>query len=168
MNFLTLFARNLKHGPYTEAFPLGPAFTPERLRGRIEFKAYDCEGCRICERVCPAGAIRFERTPDGMTFDCWHDTCVFCGNCAFYCPTGAIYQTNDWNLTHTQDEKFEMVEHGIIPMQVCVECGKKALDTAPSVKNVDPPLSAEEMTELRARCPRCRATYLKNRKAKQS
>ena len=59
MNFLTIFARNLKQGPQTEAFPLGPAFTPERLRGRIEFNAATCEGCRICERVCPANAIRF-------------------------------------------------------------------------------------------------------------
>jgi formate hydrogenlyase subunit 6/NADH:ubiquinone oxidoreductase subunit I len=164
MNFLTLFARNLKHGPYTEAFPLGPAFTPERLRGRITFNADHCEGCRLCERVCPAGAIRFTKTAEGMTFDCWHDTCVFCGNCEFYCPTDAIHQTNDWNLAHTQAEKFEMVEHGLIPNQKCVECGATALNTSPMVKNVKPPLSDAEYAEVRARCPKCRAKYLKNRK----
>ena len=32
-------------------------------------------------------------------------------------------------------------------------------------KNAKPPLSAEEYTELRARCPKCRAKFLKNRKA---
>ena len=164
MNFLTIFARNLKQGPQTEAFPFGPAFTPDRLRGRIEFKAESCEGCRICERVCPANAIRFAKTPDGMTFDCWHNTCVFCGNCEFYCPTDAIHQTNDWNLAHANADKFEMVEHGLIPNQKCVECGATALNTAPMVKNAKPPLSAEEYTEVRARCPKCRAKYLKNRK----
>ena len=133
MNFLTIFARNLKQGPQTEAFPLGPAFTPERLRGRIEFKAESCEGCRICERVCPANAIRFAKTPDGMTFDCWHNTCVFCGNCEFYCPTDAIHQTNDWDLSHVNADKFDMVEHGLIPNQKCVECGATALNTEVSL-----------------------------------
>ena len=164
MNFLSLFARNLKSGPQVEAFPFGPAFTPDRLRGRIVFNADHCEGCRICERVCPANAIRFAKTPDGMTFDCWHNTCVFCGNCEFYCPTDAIHQTNDWNLAHTQAEKFDMVEHGLIPNQKCVECGDTALNTAPMVKNAKPPLSETEYAEVRARCPKCRAKYLKNRK----
>lgn len=166
MNFLTIFARNIKNGPYTEAFPFGPAFTPDKLRGRIVFKAETCEGCRICERVCPANAIRFAKTPEGMTFDCWHNTCVFCGNCEFYCPTDAIHQTNDWNLAHVQSEKFDMVEHGLIPNQTCVECGATALNTSPMLKNVNPPLNETEYAELRGRCPKCRAKYLKTRKAK--
>lgn len=165
MNFLTIFARNLKHGPYTEAFPFGEAFTPKKLRGRIAFDPVICEGCRICERVCPSGAIHFTKTDEGMTFDCWHNSCVFCGNCQFHCPTDAVRQTNDWNLAHTEADKFDMVEHGLIPNQTCVECGKVALDTAPSVAKISPPLSDEEYKELRARCPRCRAKYLKNRKA---
>jgi formate hydrogenlyase subunit 6/NADH:ubiquinone oxidoreductase subunit I len=164
MNFLSIFARNLKNGPYTEAFPFGPAFTPEKLRGRIQFKAETCEGCRICERVCPSGAIRFTKTAEGMTFDCWHNTCVFCGNCEFYCPTDAIHQTNDWNLAHTQAEKFEMVEHGLIANQKCIECGATALNTSPVLKNVKPALSEAEYAEVRGRCPKCRAKYLKNRK----
>ena len=166
MNFLTLFWRNLKNGPHTDPFPFAPAFTPKKFRGKIEFDAHDCEGCRICEKVCPANAIRFARTPEGMTFDCWHDTCVFCGNCEFYCPTNAIHNTTDWHLSHTQDGKFTAVEHGMIPMQVCVECGSKALASAPAVSTAKPPVTAEEMEFLRPRCPKCRAKFMKNRKAK--
>ena len=109
MNFLTLFVRNLSRGPYTEPFPFGPPSpTPKRLRGRISFDATICEGCLLCEKLCPSGAIKFTRTPDGMTFDCWHSTCVFCGTCEFYCPTKAIHQTNDWHLAHFQGEKFAL------------------------------------------------------------
>ena len=164
MNFLSLFARNLRRGPYTEQFPFGPAKTPEHLRARITFDPKQCEGCRLCEKVCPAGAIRFTRTPGGMTFDCWHATCVFCGTCEFYCPTKAVKQSNDWHLAHAQGDKYAQVEHGLIPNQICVECGAKALDTAPAVSHIKPALTETELTDLRARCPKCRNKFLKSRK----
>ncbi len=164
MNFLSLFARNLRRGPYTEPFPFGPPSpTPKRLRGRIAFDAATCEGCLLCEKLCPSGAIKFTRTPEGMTFDCWHPTCVFCGTCEFYCPTKAIHQTNDWHLAHFQSEKFGMTEHGLIPNLVCADCGGKGLNTVPNTAKVRPPLSAEEVVQLRARCPKCRNKFLKSR-----
>ena len=164
MNFLTLFTRNLRRGPYTESFPFGPpAPAPKRLRGRIEFDAKICEGCLLCEKLCPSGAIRFSRTREGLAFDCWHSTCVFCGTCEFYCPAGSIRQTTDWNLAHVEAETFAVAEHGLIPAIVCAECGGKGLDTAPNVSKVKPPLSDEEYAQLRARCPKCRNKFLKNR-----
>ena len=166
MNFLSLFVRNLREGPYTESFPFGPAPTAKRFRGRIAFDASTCEGCRICERMCPAGAIRFTRAPEGMTFDCWHATCVFCGNCEFHCPTKSVHQTVDWHLAHRQDEKFGLVEHGLIPNQICTGCGAKALATAPAARSLTPPLSAEEVEQLKPLCPKCRAKFIKNRKGR--
>jgi len=164
MNFLTLFARNLRRGPYTEPFPFGPPTpAPKRLRGRIEFEAKSCEGCLLCEKLCPSGAIKFSRTPAGLAFDCWHSTCVFCGTCAFYCPTGAIRQTSDWSLAHLEGEQFALAERGLIPPIVCVECGGKGLDTAPNVAKVRPPLSDDEYAQLRARCPKCRSKFLRSR-----
>jgi formate hydrogenlyase subunit 6/NADH:ubiquinone oxidoreductase subunit I len=164
MNFLTLFARNLRRGPYTERFPFGPPTpAPKRLRGRIEFEAKICEGCLLCEKLCPSGAIRFSRTAAGLAFDCWHSTCVFCGTCAFYCPSGSIRQTTDWSLAHVEAEMFAVAEHGLIPTIVCAECGGKGLDTAPNVAKVRPPLSDEEYAQLRARCPKCRNKFLRNR-----
>lgn len=165
MNVLTLFARNLLKGPVTDPYPFGPTTTADRFRGRIAFDAKSCEGCKLCERVCPSGAIRFSKDPGGLAFDCWHATCVFCGTCAFYCPTGSIKQTGEWALAHVQADKFKMVEHGLIPNQTCTECGATALDTAPMVSTVKPPLEGEELTKLRSLCPKCRAKFLRNRKA---
>ena len=164
MNFLSLFARNLSRGPYTEPFPFAPPTpAPKRLRGRIVFDAKPCEGCLLCEKLCPSGAIRFTRTKDGLAFACWHATCVFCGTCAFYCPSGAIRQSADWSLAHLEAEKFALAEHALIPNLVCLECGGKGLDTAPNVAKVRPPLSADEYAVLRARCPKCRNKFLRNR-----
>lgn len=165
MNILSLFVRNLRHGPYTEAFPFGPAPTAKRFRGRVAFDAERCEGCRMCERVCPSGAIRFARTAEGMTFDCWHGTCVFCGNCAFHCPADAIRQTGDWHLAHRPAETFALVEHGLIPNRTCSGCGATALATAP-VARVKPPLSDDELARMRTLCPKCRAAFLKARRAR--
>lgn len=167
MNVLTLFARNLLKGPVTDPYPFGPTVTQKRFRGRIEFDAASCEGCKLCERVCPSGAIKFSKDPNGLAFDCWHATCVFCGTCAFYCPTGSIRQTNDWSLAHVAADKYRMVEHGLIPNQTCVECGATTLDTAPMQSGVKPPLTAEDVATLRPLCPKCRAKFMKNRKAKK-
>jgi formate hydrogenlyase subunit 6/NADH:ubiquinone oxidoreductase subunit I len=166
MNFLSLFARNLIEGPYTDPFPFKPAPTAKRFRGKIAFDPVTCEACRQCERVCPAGAIRFTRTKEGLEFDCWHDSCVFCGNCEFHCPTGAIHQTVDWHLAHGQADKFNAVEHGFIPFKVCPSCGGKALDSAPATAGITPALSAEETGELRALCPKCRAKFIKARRTR--
>ena len=73
---------------------------------------------------------------------------MFCGTCEFYCPSGAIHQTNDWRLAHLEAEKFTLAEHGLIPNQICVECGGKGLDTAPNVVKVRPPLRAEEYARV--------------------
>lgn len=165
MNILTLFIRNLLGGPVTDPYPFGPTTTARRFRGRIEFDAASCEGCKLCERLCPAGAIRFAKAADGLEFECWHDSCVFCGTCEFYCPSGSIRQTDDWHLSHAQDAKYDLVERGLIPNMKCAECGATALDTAP-MQNVKPPLTAEETATLRPLCPKCRAKFMRNRKAK--
>lgn len=166
MNVLSLFLRNLIAGPVTDPYPFGPTSTAKKFRGRITFDATSCEGCKLCERVCPSGAIKFQKDPGGLAFDCWHDTCVFCGTCAFYCPTGSIRQTGEWALAHLQADKYRMVEHSLIPNQTCTECGATTLDTAPMQAGVKPPFTTDELAKVRGMCPKCRAKFMRARKAK--
>lgn len=157
MSFLSVLIRNLVAGPSTDPFPFGETFTPKALRGRVLYDPSRCTACRACEQVCVGGAIRFDKTPEGMRFLLWHDTCTFCGLCAFYCPQDAIEMSSDWHLAHLQDEKFEMVERALIPAGHCAECGAEYVATAPTAglfSGYEP--SPGELESLRQYCPRCR------------
>jgi formate hydrogenlyase subunit 6/NADH:ubiquinone oxidoreductase subunit I len=163
MNFLKIFVRNLVKGPSTVPFPFAEAWTPARMRGRIEFKLSSCTGCRACEQVCAPGAIRFDKTPEGLRFMMWHNTCVFCGMCEFYCPTDAIHQTNDWHMAHAVGEKFNMAIRETIAYTTCTGCAAKTLASAPNPVGVDPPFTPEEVEQHRYLCAACRKKALATR-----
>ena len=163
MNILKIFARNLARGPSTIAFPFGEAWTPKKLRGRIKFNLAACTGCRACEQVCAGGAIRFDKTPEGLRFMMWHNTCVFCGLCEFYCPTKAIYQSDDWHMAHAAEHAYEMAIRELLPYISCSQCGGKTLSSAPNPVGVDPPFSAEEIEQQRHLCPACRKKAMAER-----
>ncbi|MBU2547692.1 MAG: 4Fe-4S binding protein [Proteobacteria bacterium] len=67
-----------------------PDYTdPEQVRhGTIGIDHETCQGCFLCQAVCPASAItRGEGRP---LFVAGSSECIFCGNCAAICPVGAI------------------------------------------------------------------------------
>ena len=56
MNFLTLFARNLRRGPYTEPFPFGPATpAPKRLRAPHRIRRQELRGLPAVREAVPVG-----------------------------------------------------------------------------------------------------------------
>ncbi|MFQ5800237.1 MAG: 4Fe-4S binding protein, partial [Candidatus Hydrothermarchaeales archaeon] len=55
-----------------------------------------CIGCRICERICPVGAIYMEDRKAIVN----EAMCIGCGLCAGGCPTGAM------ELRHFKDEQI--------------------------------------------------------------
>jgi ferredoxin len=163
MNTLKILLRNLVRGPSTVPFPFAPAWTPERMRGRIEFKLQSCTGCRACEQVCAPAAIRFDKTPEGLRFMMWHNSCVFCGLCEFYCPTDAISNSNDWHMAHPVGDKYGMAIRETIPYVACAGCGNKTLASAPNPVGVTPPFTPAEIEQQRNLCPACRKKALAER-----
>lgn len=52
------------------------------------FKVYDnCNGCGLCEKICPTQSIRIVNKP------VWSSSCEQCMRCVNFCPEEAIYQS---------------------------------------------------------------------------
>lgn len=157
--FLKVLFHNLLDGPSTDPFPLGETFTPERFRGKVTVDADICMGCGICRHVCAAGAINISPRPDqsGYDFTVWHNSCCLCAQCRHYCPVGAITLTNDWHNAHTQEEKYQWVEHKFVPYVPCADCGTPMrplpMHVAKRIYVNNPDIDIERIVTL---CPKCR------------
>ncbi|QIJ03700.1 4Fe-4S dicluster domain-containing protein [Shewanella chilikensis] len=156
MKMLRVLLKNLQKGPATDPFPFGDTFTPKGLRGRVRFDPAACSGCRMCEHVCAAGAIRFTESAKGLEFTLWHNSCTFCGMCEHYCVPQAIHLTEDWHLAHRQQDKYTMTEIGTVVMIECCECHKRMLPTSRQLTAIAYRGSNQMIERMSQMCPDCR------------
>lgn len=56
----------------------------------VQINADICKGCRLCQKLCPYGALEFEENHKIM--EVVTAKCKGCGTCAAACPAGAIKQ----------------------------------------------------------------------------
>jgi len=83
----------------TVAYPVQAARVPDHFRGMLRFHGDRCKGCRLCERVCPAGAIRIQAAGEKkFTAAMSLDKCIFCGQCVDSCVSKALENTTDFEL----------------------------------------------------------------------
>lgn len=94
----------------------------DRFRGRLAFNygedgSWPCNGCGICQRVCPCkDLIKIERSKDESgkvnidKFEVDTGHCIFCGNCVVNCPTSALKQTKEYELA-TPDKSDLILMH---------------------------------------------------------
>lgn len=108
--------RQLFKKPATSTYPFSKAKLQPKYRGRIDFEAEKCIGCKMCVRVCPAKAIDIVLSADQPAapaavegkapvpakkkFDCIMnlDRCVYCAQCVEVCPKKALISTDDFEL----------------------------------------------------------------------
>ncbi|MBG0775965.1 MAG: 4Fe-4S dicluster domain-containing protein [Desulfovibrionaceae bacterium] len=156
--FLKVLLGNVAKGPATEPFPLGPATTPARFRGKVHMDPALCVGCAICRHVCVGNAIHISERADGSGYDwvLWHNTCALCGLCQHYCPTGAISMSNDWHNAHLQAEKDEWCESRFVPYLVCERCGAHIRPLPTSVAGRLYADNHVDVARILRLCPQCR------------
>ena len=89
----------------------------------------------------------------------WHSRCCFCGLCAYYCPTQAIRQTNDWQLHHANADKYAQVEDILAKYQTCIDCGARLMVPKVDVVTASA-IGAERYNQAHSpRCDACRRTF---------
>ena len=80
-------------GEFFWGLALLPISIPYLFLGRfglakLFFSSHFCNGCGLCARNCPVGAIEMRGIPHGRPF--WTMKCESCMRCMAYCPLNAV------------------------------------------------------------------------------
>lgn len=99
---------NLFKKPFTRKYPKEKLKPFERFRGRINYYPKRCIGCRLCEKYCPVGAIKFHKKGK-IDFDL--GICINCGMCQDVCPARpkAIEIGNDFEFSDKNKKKLKNI-----------------------------------------------------------
>jgi formate hydrogenlyase subunit 6/NADH:ubiquinone oxidoreductase subunit I len=102
--------------PATVRYPFVKVKMPERFRGRLEFYAEKCIGCKLCIRDCPANAIQIRKVGEKQ-FEADIDMakCIYCGQCVDTCVKKALGITPEFELAQLTREPLKMTFKGEPP-----------------------------------------------------
>jgi len=103
----TLF-KNLFHGPYTTGYPFKPKVNFERTRGSIKIAVDDCIFCGICEKRCPTGAIKVDKSKTSWSIERFK--CIQCSYCCEVCPKKCLKMDNQYTSPEYEKSRDEFIK----------------------------------------------------------
>ncbi len=87
--------KSLVKRPYTVKYPLGPrVYHGEVTRGSIAIKIEDCIFCGICQKKCPADALKVVKEDKSWEID--RLRCITCSACVEACPKKCLTMEKDY------------------------------------------------------------------------
>jgi formate hydrogenlyase subunit 6/NADH:ubiquinone oxidoreductase subunit I len=101
--------RSLFRKPATNRYPYEPFEVPEKTRGKLKFHGSACIGCKMCERDCPAGAIKITKTGEKQFPAEIHlEKCIYCAQCVDSCLKKALEFTREIELASPDAAKLKV------------------------------------------------------------
>ena len=99
--------KHLFRKPVTLEYPEKRRELNDQFRGKLEVKG--SIGCRICQKVCPTGAISVEKGVEKTVYKIDLKKCIFCGNCVYHCPKAAVRMTQEYELATDKREDLVLM-----------------------------------------------------------
>jgi formate hydrogenlyase subunit 6/NADH:ubiquinone oxidoreductase subunit I len=101
---------NAMKKPATLLYPFEKEEMPDKFRGRLNFIPEKCVGCKLCEKDCPANAIKINKLGDKL-FEAVIDLhrCIFCAQCVDSCVRKALETTKEFELAQLSKENLRIV-----------------------------------------------------------
>jgi formate hydrogenlyase subunit 6/NADH:ubiquinone oxidoreductase subunit I len=94
LSMTKILFKNLVHGPYTTQYPIKKRESFERTRGKIGIAIDDCIFCSMCERRCPTGAIKVDKSKGSWSIG--RNQCIQCNYCNEVCPKKCLKMENEY------------------------------------------------------------------------
>jgi Ni,Fe-hydrogenase III small subunit/formate hydrogenlyase subunit 6/NADH:ubiquinone oxidoreductase subunit I len=104
---LNILLARWQQGYRTFPYPQKDPVLPDRFRGLPVLNHARCqEGCKLCEDLCPTGAVRIKDRKISLDLG----SCLFCGDCQTECPAEAIRFTTEFRLA--ADKRSDLILTG--------------------------------------------------------
>jgi len=101
--------KNMFEKPATEGYPANRGDVFPNMRGKLNFEADKCVGCKLCSRDCPTGALTIEKIGDKQFKAVLRlDKCIYCGQCADSCNKSALSCTHEFELASLSQEDLKV------------------------------------------------------------
>lgn len=94
-------------------YPVVPREFPEKDRGHIENDIEKCILCGICQRRCPAQALKVSKEQKSWEID--RSRCVICNFCVEICPVKSLSCAKKYAASYViQNQAIDFVQKASI------------------------------------------------------
>ena len=100
--------KNLFSKPATRKYPVDKREPFANARGCIDMDVSTCIFCGICQKKCPANAIKVNKETKTWEIDPYK--CIVCNECVVVCPKKSIISNAHYNAPQYEKSKIKKVK----------------------------------------------------------